>query len=200
MTGSDNRLVPQIADGSAPRSVFAAIAAEEYRIVRSDRRSFLHLAARSSEPAASEFFTSLAAGESIAAARVLDLAAANGLDEAALRDHRPRPGAQAYPAYLAWLALNGEPVDVIVALTTNFAAWGGYCATIADAMREHYGFAEQACGFFDFFATPAPEIEEQAAAAVQAGSQTDEASVYSALLQAYELMFWDSLAEETSQL
>jgi hypothetical protein len=40
-------LVPLIAAGTAPRSVFATIAAEESPTVHSDRRSFLSIAAQS---------------------------------------------------------------------------------------------------------------------------------------------------------
>jgi len=196
----DNRLVPIIGQGLAPRSVFATIAAEENRIVASDRRSFLTLAARSTEDNAREFFTGLAQGEGLALGKLQDLAAAVGLDQAALHAYQPQPGAQAYPAYMAWLALNGEPADVIVALIANFAAWGSYCGTIATAMREHYGFDDDACAFFDFFATPVPEAEEQATAAVQAGIDSgragDDAQLYGRLVQSYELMFWNTIADE----
>jgi hypothetical protein len=196
---SVNRLVPLIAAGKAPRSVFATIAAEEHRIVRSDWRSFLTLAGRSTEQSAREFFAGLAQGEGLALAKLTALADATGLDDAALRAYPPMAGAQAYPAYLAWLALNGEPADVVIALIANFAAWGNYCAIIGQAMREHYGFADEACGFFDFFATPVPEIEEQAVAAVQAGidtgRQTDEAFTYGRLFQSYELLFWNTIAD-----
>jgi TENA/THI-4/PQQC family protein len=196
----DNQLVPLIASGAAPRSVFATIAAEERRIVPSDWRSFLTLAARCAEPNSRELFTGLAAGESMAMGRLADLADATGQDTAALRTYQPRAGCQAYPAYLAWLALFGEPADVVVALIANFTAWGEYCATIATAMREHYGFDDRACGFFDFFATPAPELEEQAVAALRAGiaagrQSRDEAMTYGRLFQAYELMFWNTIAE-----
>ncbi|MFD0382255.1 hypothetical protein ACFQ2B_06830 [Streptomyces stramineus] len=44
----------------------------------------------------------------------------------------------------------------MVALTANFAAWAGYCATVGRALRTHYGFDDRACAFFDFFAEPAP--------------------------------------------
>jgi hypothetical protein len=200
---SDNRLVPLIADGTAPRSVFATIAAEESRIVRSDWRSFLTLAGRADEQQARELFAGLAQGEGLALAQLATLASATGLDEAALRAYRPMAGAQAYPSYLAWLALNAEPADVIVALMANFAAWGGYCATIAKAMREHYGFADEACGFFDFFATPVPEVQAQAEQALQAGIDagrpTDEAFTYGRLFQSYELMFWNTIADSISE-
>ena len=199
---NDNRLVPLIASGQAPRSVFATIAAEELRIVRSDWRSFLTIAARCSEQNSRELFAGLAAGEGLALAKLDPLAQASGLDEVSLRAYQPKAGCQAYPAYLAWLSLFGEPADVIVALIANFAAWGDYCATIAGAMREHYGFDDEACGFFDFFATPVPEVVEQAVAALQAGMDagrhTDEAFTYGRLFQAYELMFWNTIADSAT--
>jgi hypothetical protein len=194
----DNRLVPLIASGTAPRSVFATIAAEESRIVPSDWRSFLTIAARCTEPHSRELFGGLAGGEGLALDKLRALAAATGQDEAALRTYPPMAGCQAYPAYLAWLAAQGEPADVVIALIANFAAWGNYCATIATAMREHYGFDDEACGFFDFFATPVPEIEDQAIAAVSAGNPTDEALTYGRLFQSYELMFWNTIADSVS--
>lgn len=196
---NDNRLVPLIASGKAPRSVFATIAAEESRIVPSDQRSFLTLAARCTEPNARELFAGLAAGESLALGKLSALATATEMDDAALRAYPPMAGCQAYPAYLAWLAVMAEPADVVVALIANFAAWGDYCATIARAMREHYGFDDEACGFFDFFATPVPEVEEQAVAALAAGRHTDEALTYGRLFQSYELMFWNTIVDTSGQ-
>lgn len=196
----DNTLAPLLAAGQAPREVFGTIAAEELRIVRSDWRSFLTLAARAEEPHAREYFSALAQGEQLALARLDALAEAAGLSAEDLANYQPRPGCQAYPSYLAWLAINGEAADVVVAITANFAAWGSYCATIARAMREHYGFADEACGFFDLFASPAPELEELAVAAVQAGIDSGRlteriAREYGRLFQAYELMFWNTLAD-----
>jgi hypothetical protein len=195
---NDNRLVPLIASGAAPRSVFATIAAEESRIVPSDWRSFLTIAARCVEPHSRALFAGLASGESLALDKLGALSAA--ADE--LSGYEPMAGCQAYPAYLAWLAMFGEPADVVVALIANFAAWGNYCATIATAMREHYGFDDEACGFFDFFATPVPELEEQAVAALQAGMdagrQTDEVHTYGRLFQSYELMFWNTIADSVA--
>ncbi|MFI5609056.1 transcriptional regulator [Amycolatopsis sp. NPDC051903] len=194
----DNQLVPLIAAGRAPRAVFAAIAAEERWIVRSDWRSFHALAARTDEPRAREFFGGLAPGEQLALGKLDALAAAAGDDPGT---ELPRAGCQAYPAYFAWLALNGEAAEAAVAIFANFAAWGRYCATIATGMREHYGFADDACAFFDFFTTDAPEIEQQALTAIQAGLDAgrldaDRARTYARLFQSYELMFWNTLADE----
>lgn len=151
---SENRLVPLIERGDAAPSVFGVIAAEESHIVRSDWRSTHLLASRCTELTAREFFAGLAQGEALALGKLPALAAAGGLDENALRNYEPMPGCQAYPSYFAWLALNGEPADVIVGVVANFAAWGDYCARIAAAMRAKYGLDDEACAFFDFFATP----------------------------------------------
>jgi hypothetical protein len=197
---NDNRLVELIAKGAAPRSVFRLIAAEENRIVPSDWRSFLQLAARSDDRGAREYFAGLAQGEGIALGKLAALAAATGLDDESLREYQPLAGCQAYPSFMAWMALNGKPADVVIALNANFAAFGGYCATIAEAMREHYGFDDEACGFFDFFATPVPGAEEQTIAVVQSGIDSGEcggdARVYARLFQTYELMFWNTIADE----
>ncbi|MDF3288746.1 thiaminase II/PqqC family protein [Streptomyces silvisoli] len=199
-----NRLVPRIAAGQAPVETLAAFAMEQHHVIPSDRRSFLHLTERcAADPAAATFFTSLAHGENIALDRLGALADALGLDDESVDGYQPKPGCQAYPAYAAWLALNAEPVDVVIALTANFAAWGGYCRTMGRALRERYGFGDEACGFFDFFAEPASQLEQQALAAVQAGLDagrvTPLAHRYGRLLQAYELMFWNTLAEQGNE-
>ncbi|ANN15637.1 transcriptional regulator [Amycolatopsis orientalis] len=190
----DNRLVPLVAKGKAAREVFAAIAAEEYRIVRSDWRSFLMLASRSQEQGAREFFAMLASGEGLALGKLPALAEESPGFE-------PRAGCQAYPAFVAWLALNGEPAEVIVAIVANFAAFGRYCAAIAAAMREQYGFADEACAFFDFFGAPSPDLEDLAVRAVQAALDAGrlsekDARTHARLFQAYELDFWNTLADD----
>ncbi|MFF5142704.1 transcriptional regulator [Streptomyces sp. NPDC013157] len=194
-----NPLVPLVASGRASRETFAALALEQHRVIPADRRAFLHLAQRAvEEPAAAGFFTMLAEGEEQAAERLGAFTEACDVDDERRQAYEPLPGCQAYPAYISWLALNADPTDALLAVTANFATWGTYCATIAHALREHYGFTDEACAFFDFFAAPAPALDEQAEAAVQAGLESgrlDEKRVYTygRLLQAYEEMFWTSL-------
>ncbi|RLV10013.1 transcriptional regulator [Streptomyces griseocarneus] len=197
-----NPLVPLLATGAAPREVFTALALEQHHIITGDRRSFMFLAERASaRPAEAGFFRFLVEGETEALRRLTALKAACGLDDAAVGTHEPRPGCQAYPAYTAWLALGAEPSDAVVALTANFAAWSGYCATVAQAMRRHYGFADDACSFFDFFAEPSPEAESLAVAAVRSGLDSGLlterlAYRYGRILQSYEILFWRTLAND----
>jgi thiaminase len=195
----DNALVPLLTSGRASLAAVAALAAEQHRIIPSDRRSFLTLAARAdADSPAGEFFAGLAAGENTALATLPALAAAAGLDAAGVRKYRPMPRCQAYPAYLAWLALNAEPVHAAMALLANFAAWGGYCAAVGEALRANYGFDDEACAFFDLFAVPMPGAQEQALAVAAEALDTgrlETALSYGRLVQSYELMFWNALAE-----
>ncbi|CAM3447215.1 transcriptional regulator [Kibdelosporangium persicum] len=191
-----NRLLPLLADGRAPVSVIAALAGEERRIIASDWRAFLTLAARAEDSATRQFFSFLAGGESVALDLLVPLAEASGADMAS---YTPQAGCQAYPAYVASLALNASPVDALLALFANFAAWGEYCAAISASLRANYGFDDRACGFFDFFAKPVPEPEQYALTAIQSaldsGWQPDEAQRHGRLLLTYELMFWNTLAD-----
>ncbi|MFF9168358.1 MULTISPECIES: transcriptional regulator [unclassified Streptomyces] len=196
-----NPLVPLIARGEAGLETLALLALEQSRVIPADRRAFGYLAERAAdEPEAAAFFRTLADGETLAEERLGAFAEACGVDAARAAAHRPSAGCQAYPAHVAWLALNAAPADAVLALTANFSAWGGYCATIAGALRRHYGFPDAACAFFDFFATPAPALERQALDAVRAGLDTgrldpDRAHHHGRLLQAYEAMFWTTLRQ-----
>jgi hypothetical protein len=197
----ENRLIGRIEDGSAPLRVLGELAAQQRRIITSDRRSFLALATRCADAPGGAYFAELAAGESRALGLLPPFAAACGLGDAQSRARAPLAGCQAYPAYLAWLALNGDPVGVVLALTANFAAWGAYCGTVAGALREHYGFADDACAFFDFFAAPDPDADARALAVVEqwqasSADRTGATDVleYGRMLQSYELMFWNTLA------
>ncbi|MFJ5997664.1 transcriptional regulator [Streptomyces sp. NPDC092370] len=196
-----NCLIPRIADGTATRSTLASLALEQMWVIPADRRAFEFLAARgeAADPEAAAFFTALAEGEALAGGRLTAFARACGVDEAGEASYEPLAGCQAYPAYVAWLALNAAPADVVLALTANFSAWGGYCATIATALRERYGFTDEACAFFDFFAQPSPELDRRATAAVQAALDAgrldqERAHTYGRLLQNYEAMFWNTLS------
>ncbi|MFD5847532.1 thiaminase II/PqqC family protein [Streptomyces chartreusis] len=199
---TDNPLVPLIARGEAGLGTLAALALEQSRVIPADRLAFLHLAQRamSDAPESADFFTFLAEGEVLAGERLGAFAAACGVTEAQSAAYEPLPGCQGYPAYVAWLALNAAPAEAGFALTANFAAWGGYCATIAEALRTRYGFTDEACAFFDFFAEPSPELDRLARAALDAGDLNEaRAQRYARLLQSYEDQFWSTLSPGTAR-
>lgn len=174
-------------------------AGEQYTIVRSDRRSFAQLAARFPESPAGDFFLSMAEGEGEALRRLHELAEWLDLDAGALAAHEPDPRAHGYPAFVAWLALNGSRSDVVLAFLANLAAWGENCARVGAALRQGYSAPEAATAFFEFFAQPPPDFEERALGVLAAGLAAGESEILARratrLLQAYELAFWDAMGE-----
>ncbi|MFY4718716.1 transcriptional regulator [Streptomyces sp. LaBMicrA B280] len=193
-----NPVVPLVERGEAPVELLAVLALEQRWVIPADRAAFEHLAARA-DSASAAFFRTLAAGEELAAGHLAAFAKACGVTAERARGYVPRAGCQSYPAYVAWLALNASPADVVVALTANFSTWGGTCARIAAGLRAHYGFDDAARAFFDFFAEPAPELDRRATAAVRAALDAGTldnglAHLYGGLLQTYEAEFWRALA------
>jgi len=177
-----------------PDTTLRAFAGEQYAILRSDRRSFSHLAARFPDAPAGRLFLELATGEGRALDRLFALAASLGLDEDGLRVYEPRAAAQAYPAYVAWLALNGSRADVALAFLANLEAWGANCGRMAEALRSRVDVS-----FFEFFAQTPPGFEENALAVVEqgpdAGESPEQALRAAKRLQAYELLYWDAIAD-----
>jgi pyrroloquinoline quinone (PQQ) biosynthesis protein C len=184
--------------GQASRSALEALAAEQHLIIPSDRRSFAQLAARFPRDPAGAFFLSMAEGEGLALGLLRDFAAAVGVGEERLAAYEPIPDCQAYPAFVAWMALNGSSTDVALSFLANLAAWGANCGRVADALCGRYGLDDSAVAFFTFFASPAPDFEQRALAVIDAGLETSDDPAHARratrLLQAYELRFWDGLA------
>jgi hypothetical protein len=194
-----HRFLAALAAGRAPARALRAIAGEQRRILASDRRSFAQLAARFPEPPAGDFFLAMSQGESQALGLLDGYIAWLAVDEDWLRAHEPDPRAQSSPAYVAWLALNGSSSAVALAFLANLAAWGANCAAVAVALRDAYDAGDEAVAFFEFFAVAPPGFRERALGVVQAGLDASEDPLEAAraarLLQAYELQFWDAVAD-----
>jgi thiaminase len=183
-----HRYLVALEAGRVPLESLRTFAGEQRAILASDQKSFEHLAHRFPEPPAGEFFRELAAGE-VEALRLLErFAAAVGLG----REYEPLAGCQAYPAYVAWLALYGSAADVALAFLANLETWGRSCARMRDALAPAYG--DDAVAFFEFFARAPAGFEERATALVATGEPAS-ARRAARLLQAYELLYWDTLAD-----
>lgn len=182
-----HRYLGELEAGRVERSALAAFAGEQRLIIASDRRSFEHLAGRFAGSPAARLFAEMAAGEAEALQLLERFADAVGAGV-----YEPLPGCQAYPAFVAWLALNAAPADVALAFLANLESWSSSCARMRDALRPRYG--EAAVAFFDFFTQTPPDFEQRALALVASG-EPEAARRAARLLQAYELLYWDTLAD-----
>jgi thiaminase len=186
-------------NGQVPSANLRAFAAEQYNILRSDLRSDSLMVSRFGVTPTGAFFRDLPGGEAQALIYILDFAAALGMSEADLQAYEPKPEAQAYPAYATWLANYGTNADIAASFLLNFTVFGENTARMGAALRSRYGFSSQSTAFFDYFGTPTPGFDESAIAVIAAGLENcaDQRLIKRSarLLQAYEKLFWDSVAK-----
>ncbi|MPZ64862.1 MAG: transcriptional regulator [Pseudonocardiaceae bacterium] len=188
--------------GRVPAAALRAFAGEQLAIIPSDLRSFETLAQRFTDEPAHGYLEGMAAGERTALQALERFATAAGLGDSQRQDYEPIPGCQAYPSFVARLARDGTPAEVAGAFLVNLDAWGGCCARMAAALPTSYGFAEADCAFFAHFAGPTTELKRASVEVLDAGlthGVTPAAVAQAArLLQAYELLYWDSLPRAIS--
>jgi thiaminase len=194
-----NRFVDMLEAGQVPKEKLRWLAGELYRLVLSDQRSFALVASRFPATPSGDLFLAMADGERQALRLLIDFAAALGMNEDELRAYEPMPLTQAYPACLTQTSLYGSRSDIAMALLANVEESGGCSSRVADALQSEYGFEDQAVAHFRFFGDTPQELLDQATATLASGlSEGDDlaAAVRTArMVQAYEIVFWNTLAD-----
>jgi pyrroloquinoline quinone (PQQ) biosynthesis protein C len=189
--------VRALEEGKIGREKLGLFAGEQYTIIGSDLKSAAHLVSCFGSSPSRDFFLGILQGERAAWDALLTFAHALGLSEAQLREHEPLPGAHAYTCYMAWLALYASDAEIAAAYLVNFPAWGQNCGRLSRILQERFGLGDKEVAFFDLFATPPATFEASALSVIQQGLDrgTEPRLVQRAarLLQAYELMYWDTL-------
>jgi thiaminase len=191
-----------VEEGRINREKLRLFAGEQYYVINSDLRSVALLVSRQGHGPNRDFFLGALQGEAAARDALLAFAKALEMSENDLRAYEPKPGCQAYPAYVAWLAAYGSAADFAAAFLVNLPAWGSSCARMSAALKGKYGLSSEAVAFFDLFAQPEPEFEADSLRVIQDGLDrgVDLRGVARAarLIQAYELMYWDTLYEAST--
>jgi thiaminase len=191
--------VQTLEEGKIEREKLRPFASEQYNIIASDLRSAAYLVSRFGGSPSRDFFLDILQGEKAAWDGLLTFAHALGLSETQLREHEPLPGAHAYTCYMAWLALYASDAEIAAAYLVNFPAWGQNCGRLSRILKERFGLGEKEVAFFDLFASPPATFEANALSVIQSGldRDTEPRLIQRAarLLQAYELMYWDTLYE-----
>jgi thiaminase len=197
-----NPYVQALEKGKIGRESLRLFAGEQYNIIASDLKSVACLVSRFGSAPSRDFFLGILQGERAAWDALLTFAHALGLSEIQLRDHEPLPGAHAYTCYMAWLALYASDAEVAAAYLVNFPAWGDNCGRISRILKERFGLGEKEVAFFDLFASSPATFETSALNVIQQGLDCgiEPRLIRRAarLLQAYELMYWDTLYGTTS--
>ena len=198
----NHRYLQALEAGWIERGQLRIFAGQQSHIIGSDLRSVAQMVARASSERSQAFFLELLEGER-AALKALELfnagvAAAPGTPVS----DDPLPGAFAYCAFVAWLSLYASEAEFAGALLINLPVWGTNCGRMADALRSKYGFSETEVTFFTMFASAPAGFEERAATVIAEGSAygvpAGKIRRAAALLQAYELLFWDTMAQAST--
>ena len=185
--------------GRIGRERLRLFASQQAYIIDSDLRSVAQMLARASSERSRGFFIELLEGER-AALKALDLfkGAVSSTAGTPISDE-PLPGAFAYCAFVAWLSLYASEAEFAGAFLINLPVWGANCGRMADALRSKYGLSEAEVAFFTMFATAPPGFEDRAVVVVADGLAHGAAQAKirraASLLQGYELLFWDTMAQ-----
>jgi hypothetical protein len=178
-------------------------AAQQAHLLASDQRSLLYLAVRFTGTPAGRLFAELADTSRHAADMLVLFAEAVGADKTELNARAPLPGCLAYPAFTAWFALNASAEDAALAMAAVGVSWEENLAVVAAAIRGNPALKvnDRASAFFDVAATSGSRLGERALAVVEDGRRHGRRPVlahrYARLLDAYQRMFWRTLAETT---
>ena len=189
--------VQALEEGKIGREKLRLFAGEQYSIIASDLKSVAYLLSRFGSAPSRDFFLGILQGERAAWDALLALADALGLSEAQLSEHEPLAGAHAYTCYMAWLALYASDAEIAAAYLVNFPAWGLNCGRLSRILKERFGLGEKEVAFFDLFASLPATFEAGALSVIQQGLdrgiEPNLIQRAARLLQAYELMYWDTL-------
>ncbi len=183
--------------GRIPQPQLQLFAGQQYHIISSDLRAMALLVTKAESAETREFFWGGLQGERAALEALRTFATAVGMRAEDLPTAEPIPGAFAYSAFVAWLALFGSPAEFAAAFLVNLEAWSGNCARMSRGLKARYGLKGADVAFFELFASPPRDFQERALRVIQEGLERGIAagSVRRAarLLQGYELLYWDTL-------
>ncbi|OGG04726.1 MAG: hypothetical protein A3F83_01045 [Candidatus Glassbacteria bacterium RIFCSPLOWO2_12_FULL_58_11] len=200
----DNRIcrhpyIKALEAGEISKKSLQGFAGHQFHIIGSDLRSIAQLINRHGTLKSRGFLVNLLQGEAAAFEALLKFGRALGLSETKLAAYEPAPAGVAYAHYVAWLGCYGSDAELAGAFLVNFAAWGANCARMGKALRKRYKMKDQDLFFFDLFAETPPEFEKAALGVISVGLargiQPRLIVRAARLLQGFELLYWDTMAE-----
>jgi len=193
-----HRYMAALENAKVSRESLVVFALQQYHIIASDLRSIALLLARHGNLTSRPYLLNILQGENNAFEALTKFGQALGISNESLRESEPIPAAFAYSAFLAWLGTYGSDAEMAGALSLNFPAWGINCRRMSAALKGSYGLKPDAVAFFDLFAN-LPPVDDSAVAVVQGGFDrgvpTAAIARAARMIQCYELMYWDAMAE-----
>jgi len=171
------------------REVLNRFVENQLYIIPHDLKALSHVLSRTIALDEVEFFKMLVDGDYEALKALHDLAYELNIK---LDYSRLSLKAVSYTHFLSWLALNGSPGDVAVALTVNLPVWGENVKKLGEHARI---LNIKSTKIFDLFSGPFGILEEKAEKISERYLDWGRYRFIAKTIQQYELDFWDSLIE-----
>lgn len=184
--------------GQVERDALRAFAGSQQNIITSDLRSVAMLLSRHGHLPSRKILSDILAGEVSALESLQHFAAEIAMTKRDLAEFETIPGAHAYCAYVAQIAAYKSDADLIGAFCINYTSWGGACGRMSAALKSQYQISDRGVSFFDLFAG-IPQMDTDAEKVIEAarerGVSLAQIKQSARMLQGYEVMFWDAMAE-----
>ncbi|MEN2974071.1 MAG: TenA family transcriptional regulator [Candidatus Caldarchaeales archaeon] len=159
-------------------------------IIPHDLKALSHILSKASRMDELEFFKLLVDGD-YEALRALYMLS----DELNIKlDYsKVSPKAVSYTHFLSWLALNGSPGDVAIALIVNLPVWGENVKNLGEYVKR---ISIRSTKIFELFSGPYNVLDEKAEKIAERYLDWDRYRFIAKTIQRYELDFWDSLIQD----
>lgn len=186
----NQRILGHIAIRSPRMDVLRKFVENQLYIIPHDLKALSYILSKASNPDEVEFFKMLVDGDFGALKALHTLADELGIK---LDYGRLSVKAVSYTHFLSWLALNGSPGDVAVALTVNLPVWGENVKRLGEHAKS---LSVKSTKIFEMFSGPYDAIDEVAERIAERYLNWDRYRFISRAIQQYELDFWDALIEK----
>jgi hypothetical protein len=170
----------------------------QYHILCSNLRSFSILVGRFGSSTSRDFFMELQECSRDSLDRLVVMGSSLGMTEDDLTEYEVTPRGFACATFLAHEALYATSAEIALGYLVNIAARAHNCARTSAALHNSYGFDADDTEFLDA-AAQMPSFEIPARRIIQESLNRGDSPQLmrraARLFQAYEMMFWDAMAD-----
>jgi thiaminase len=184
-------------EGRVPRESLRAFAAQQYHIVTNGIMNIALITARFGNLASRERLNFFLQAEFEVNRAVLEFARALHMSESDLKAAPLLAAALPFSYFETYLCFYRSDAELITAFFFDAEVWISNARRVGRALRERYGFDDEAVRFFEMYANyqaAEGQVLPPVQAALERGVTAADIRQSTRLLLEYEKMFWDAMA------
>jgi len=186
----NHKYIKDAEEGKLNLDKIKAFVINQNYIVQYDKRSLALMLSKSKNEDEFKFFNTILEGDKRAYEELMKLK-----EELNIKDlNRVNPKALSYTHFLSFIANYKSPGVQSICLIVNLPVWSENCKRLLEAFKRKYNLKN--LGFFEIFSKSFKDLEILALNIAEKYLEDKEDMLLcSKLIQAYELLFWDSIYE-----